>query len=255
MNRFLRLALAWVAFLVLAWWTTAHGFRFDQVIPDPFIGFTRGQWAILLSGFTGAGLSAGIAFIAFKRTLVVQRRQFAAQAQSDEDRLEQQLRAQRNQFDEQLAAQEEALREQLDANSDEASRGRALAAAADAVAALERVTEEYTDPQALTMARQYSVAIIRWTFELPDEPLRTELRLWRTIVRDAVFEASQEHRNMRPATGSPQRLEALAEEFQEAVVAWEAGRSLDKDLDVTRMLTEARTKYVDSKIRAQKLGG
>lgn len=228
---------------------TVQGIRLDQVIPDPFIGFTRGQWAVLLSGFSGAGLSAGIAYIALKRTLVLQRRQFAAQARSDEERLELQLRAQKIQFYEQLASQDEALREQLDASANEASRGRALAAAADAVATLERVTEEYTDPQALMIARQYSVAIMRWTFELTDEPLRTELRLWRTIVRDAVFESSLEHRNMRPVTGSPQRLEVLAEDFQETVVAWEAGRDRERTVDVTRMLTEARTKYINTKMQ------
>ncbi|WP_455834252.1 hypothetical protein [Pseudarthrobacter siccitolerans] len=233
---------------------TVQGIRLDQVIPDPFIGFTRGQWAVLLSGFTGAGLSAGIAYIALKRTLVLQRRQFAAQARSDEERLELQLRAQKNQFYEQLASQDEALREQLDASANEASRGRALAAAADAVATLERVTEEYTDPQALMIARQYSVAIMRWTFELTDEPLRTELRLWRTIVRGAVFESSLEHRNMRPVTGSPQRLEVLAEDFQEAVVAWEAGRDRERTVDVTRMLTEARTKYINTKMESQRQG-
>jgi hypothetical protein len=251
--RFLRLALASIL-VVAAWWMTVQGIRLDQVIPDPFIGFTRGQWAVLLSGFIGAGLSAGIAYIAFKRTLVLQRRQFSAQARSDEERLKLQLRAQRNQFDEQLAAQDETLREQLNADSEEASRGRALAAAADAVATLERVTEEYTDPQALTMARQYSVAIIRWTFELTDEPLRTELRLWRAIVRDAVFESSLEHRNMRPVTGSPQRLEALTEDFQEAVIGWEAGRAHELAVDVTRMLTEARTKYINTKMQSQRQG-
>lgn len=246
------MTLTWILVVVLAWWLTVQGIRVDQGIPDPFIGFTRGQWAILLSGFAGAGLSAGIAYVAFKRTLVLQRRQFAAQARSDEERLELQLRAQRDQFYEQLASQDEALREQLDANADEASRGRALAAAADAVATLERVTEEYSDPQALTMARQYSVAIIRWTFELTDESLRTELRLWRTIVRDAVFESSLEHRNMRPVTGSPQRLEVLAEDFQEAVVAWEAGRARKPTVDVTHMLTEARSKYINSKKQSQR---
>lgn len=251
---FLRWVLASILVVVAAWWTTVQGIRLDQVFPDPFIGFARGQWAVLLSGFTGAGLSAGIAYIAFKRTLVLQRRQFAAQARSDEERLELQLRTQKDQSYEQLAFQENSLREQLDANSNEASRGRALAAAADAVATLERITEEYADPQALTMAREYSVAIMRWTFELTGEPLRTELRLWRIIVRDAVFESSLEHRNMRPATGSPQRLEALAEDFQEAVVAWEAGRAQELTVDFTRMLTEARTKYINTKMQSQRQG-
>lgn len=60
------------AFLV---WCQVHGTRLDQIMPDPFFGFSRHQWGILLSG----GVGAALAVLGVIWTLRAQARQFDAQ--------------------------------------------------------------------------------------------------------------------------------------------------------------------------------
>jgi len=56
-------------------WCQLTGRRFDQLVSEPFLGFSRHQWGILLSG----GLGAGLAVLGVVWTLKVQRQQFDVQ--------------------------------------------------------------------------------------------------------------------------------------------------------------------------------
>lgn len=232
MRGFAERAGIWVlvlALLVLAfWWSTSTGFRFDQVIPDPLAGFTKHQWGALLSGFTGAGLSAVIAYLAFKRTLDQQRRQFSTQARADEDRLEQQLAAQREQLDQQLLAQEESMRQQLaatnaqiTANAREAAKERELAARAELLSAVLELHEYRAGFQAISEAgRRYRTSIEKWRFELvaeEDQELQNELAMWRGVLPAMAFTIFESERQGKGSQGLNE-FEKATYEFEQAVI-------------------------------------